>query len=107
MDHAKALQVIAYNTTARNRFVGTPGHERTVDYLYKQLTHPSLGGYYNVTLQRWTGRISKSATGSLVVAGKNISIQVGDFSPSGTFKASLALIPNRGCNQVSEKSIRF
>lgn len=107
MSHTKALQAIAFNTKARNRFTGTLGHNRTVDYLYKQLTDPSLGGYYNVTLQPFIARIMKSASGSLFEAGKNISINVADFSPSGTFQTSLALIPNRGCNQVRERRTRF
>jgi hypothetical protein len=101
MNHAKALEAIAYNTTGRNRLMGTPGLEGTVDYLYKQLTHPSLGGYYNVTLQPWSGLVQKSGNGSLFVNGKNTSVTIGAYSPSGTFSAPLALAGNLGCNEVS------
>jgi carboxypeptidase Q len=101
MNHAKALEAIAYNTTGRNRLMGSPGHERTVDYLYKQLTHPSLGGYYNVTLQPWSGIVQKSGTGSLFVNGKNTSITIGGYSPSGTSRAPLSLAGNLGCNEVN------
>jgi carboxypeptidase Q len=104
LSHAKALQAIAYNTTGRNRLMGSPGHEGTVDYLYKQLTHPSLGGYYNVTLQPWSGVVQKSGTGSLFVNGKNTSITIGTYSPSGTFRAPLSLANNLGCNEVSDKN---
>jgi len=100
LNHAKVLEAIAYNTTGRNRLMGTPGHEGTVRYLYGQLTHPSLGGYYNVTLQPWNGVLQKSATGSLVVNGFNKTVVIGQMSPSGTFSASFALVNNLGCNLV-------
>jgi hypothetical protein len=84
--------------------MGSLGHEATVDYLYKQLTDPSLGGYYNVTLQPWSGIVQKSGTGSLFVNGKNTSITIGSYSPSGTYRAPLALAGNLGCNEVSDES---
>lgn len=102
MNHAKALEAIAYNTTGRNRVIGSPGHEATVKYIHDQLTQPSLEGYYNVTLQEFSARIVKSATGSLIVNGKNLSINIGGYSQSGTFNASLALAGNLGCTEVSE-----
>lgn len=101
MNHAKALEAIAYNTTGRNRVMGSPGHEATVKYIYDQLTDASLEDYYRVTLQEFTARILKGATGSLVVNGKNTSIIVGDYSPSGTVNGSLALAGNLGCTEVS------
>lgn len=104
MNHAKALEAIAYNTTGRNRLMGSPGHEQTVDYLYKQLTHPSLGGYYNVTLQPWNGIVQKSANGSLFINEKNTSFTIGTYSPSGTFRAPLALAGNLGCDLVSDET---
>lgn len=102
MNHAKALEAIAYNTTGRNRVMGSSGHDRTVKYIYDQLTHPSLGGYYNVTLQPFSSRVQTSAAGSLIVDGKNTSFSIGNYSPSGTFSAPLALVGNLGCNEVSE-----
>lgn len=104
MNHAKALEAIAYNTTGRNRVIGSPGHEATVKYIYDQLTQPSLEGYYNVTLQEFSARIVKSATGSLIVNGKNLSINIGGYSPSGTLNASLALAGNLGCTEVSDSN---
>lgn len=104
MNHAKALEAIAYNTTDRNRVLGSPGHEGTVKYIYDQLTQPSLEGYYNVALQEFTARVQKSGTASLFLNGKNTTISVGTFSPSATFNASLALTANLGCNEVSDRN---
>ncbi|TID20246.1 putative aminopeptidase y [Venturia nashicola] len=104
MDHAKALESIAFNTTARNRVMGSPGDKATVKYIYDRLTDVSLKDYYNVTLQEFSFRLSENATGTLYVNGKNTSIRIGDYSPSGTVNGSLALVNNLGCNETDYPS---
>lgn len=103
INHAKALEAIAYNTTGRNRVIGSPGHEATVKYIYDQLIHASLGDYYKVTLQPFFHVFVVNATGSLFVNGKNTSIDLADYSPSGKVNGTLALAQNLGCTEVSNQ----
>ncbi|KAF2396070.1 putative aminopeptidase Y [Trichodelitschia bisporula] len=92
---AKTLETIAYSTPARNRLMGTKGHNDTVTYLYNQLTALN---YYNVTLQPWQGLIQLSGTAALFVNTWNISTIVAQFSPSGNISAPLTAVANLGCN---------
>jgi hypothetical protein len=82
--------------------MGTPGHEGTVRYLYSQLTHPSLGGYYNVTLQPWEGLIQEKGSVDFFANNVNTSSIVAQFSPStsGTITRPIVLVNNLGCNTV-------
>jgi len=81
---------------------GTPGHVATVKYIVDQLNHPSVGGYYNVTLQDWNATVQESGSAGFVANDKNQSIVLAEFSPStvGTVVAPLVVVGNSGCNST-------
>lgn len=94
---AKTLEGFAYATAERNRLIGTPGHNATVNWIYD--TIKSFPDYYTVSLQPFDLSVGVSAT--LSVDDKPLEVFAVGLSPSGTAKGPLVHIPNLACDEVS------
>lgn len=93
------LQNFAYATDGRNRYIGTPGHNATVNYLVDTL---SALDYYDVEVQPFT---VPSASGALSVAGVSYEVAPMTFTAEGTVSGPVVLVSNLGCDPVSWISI--
>jgi hypothetical protein len=110
---AEKLQEIAYATPGKNRAIGTPGHEATVEYIKSQLDT----SYYDVTLQPVELSIGDSATlkvnnATVEVRGSQVPTiheTYTDFvhqafattlAPGGNVTGPLVVVPNLGCEEV-------
>ena len=99
MGHAQALEDIAYSTPDRNRVMGSPGHQGTLDYLLEKLGQ--LSDYFDVSVQEfpvvfWEG------TGKLSVGDKTLGeINPFRYSPSESVSGKLVHVDSNGCNSVS------
>ncbi|KAF2129136.1 Zn-dependent exopeptidase [Dothidotthia symphoricarpi CBS 119687] len=94
---SQKLQDIAYSYPERNRVMGSPGHNDTVNWLKAELE--SLDGYYDVELQEFwsyvmlSGEINKFAVGN----NSNVTASIFDYSASGNATASLVAVNDLGC----------
>ena len=89
------FQDFAYSHEGRNRYIGSPGHNLTVNYLYDTLV---ATGYYDVSIQPFT---VDSIAGNLTVNGVAIASAPMSFSPEGIPSAGLVPVANVGCDAVS------
>jgi hypothetical protein len=90
------FQDFAYSWSGRNRYIGTPGHNKTVNYIYDALL---ATGYYDVKFQEFT--ISTPINETVVVNGESIKTAAMAFSQAGDVTAPLGLVANLGCDAVS------
>lgn len=90
------LQDFAYSWEGRNRLIGTPGHNKTVNYLYDTLV---ATGYYDVAFQEFV--IASPENETVIIAGQSIETAAMSFSQAGDFTAPLAKVANLGCDAVS------
>lgn len=88
----RILQDFAYATPGRNRLIGTPGHQSTVDYLVNTL---KALDYYDVSTQAFN--VSTSA-GNVTIDGKPLESQPMTGTPAGTPSAPIVLVANVGCD---------
>ena len=93
---AEKLQEIAYSTKAKNRVIGSEGHEKTVAYIKSQLDT----NYYDVTLQGVELSVGVNAT--LSANNKTIAAFASTLAPAGQASGQLVAIPNLGCDEVSQ-----
>lgn len=91
---AEILQAIAYATEGKNRVIGSPGHEATVEYIKSQLDTE----YYDVTLQGVELSVGVNAT--LVANNKTIEAYTTTLAPAGSASGPLVAIPNLGCEEA-------
>lgn len=89
------LQDFAYATEGRNRYIGTPGHNATVNYLVDTL---DALDYYDIEVQPFT---VPSASGTLSVSEVSYEVAPMTFTPEGTVSAPVILVSNLGCDAVS------
>ncbi|KAH7117972.1 hypothetical protein B0J11DRAFT_96698 [Dendryphion nanum] len=92
---AQALQKQAFAYPARNRLMGTAGHNDTVKYIVKELE--ALDGYYKIELQKFSALVQLNGTASLSINGVETTPGQFDYSPSGNTTAPLAVVSNLGC----------
>ena len=93
--YEQQLEDFAYATPERNRLIGTPGHDNTINYLYDTV---SQLGYYDVYRQPFS-TISSSGNASLVIDDADQGAEYFDLSPSGSaIDTPFVAIPNLGCN---------
>jgi len=97
--HSQILEDIAYATEDRNRFIGTPGHVGTGDYVVAQLE--ALGGYYDISIQNFTVLAQTEGNGNLSVNGVDQAAALYEYSPGGNITASIIPVANLGCEAVS------
>ena len=86
------LQDFAYSHPGRNRYIGSPGHNATVNYLVDTLTKT---GYYDVAVQPFT---VPSASSNLTVGGTSYDSIPMTFTAEGSPKGTLVAISNFGCD---------
>lgn len=91
---AEILQAIAYATEGKNRVIGSPGHEATVEYIQSQLDTE----YYDVTLQGVELSVGVNAT--LTANNKTIEAYTTTLAPAGDATGPLVAIPNLGCEEA-------
>lgn len=92
MRKGQILEDFAYATEGRNRYIGTPGHQSTVDYLVSTL---NATGYYDVSTQEFT---VPSARADFRVANATVTVSPMSFSASGNPTAQLVAVANVGCD---------
>ncbi|KAH9209276.1 putative leucine aminopeptidase 2 [Leptodontidium sp. 2 PMI_412] len=88
----RTLQGFAYATAERNRYIGSPGHNATVNWLVDTLT---ATGYYDVSVQPFDVE-SSGATGT--ANGAPLAVQAMTGTPAGTPSGELVKVANIGCN---------
>lgn len=93
---AIALESFAYDTPQRNRQIGTPGHNTTVNWLKNTLVQ--YGSYYKTYFQPYPMLLHVAA--NLTVNEKSLEVYALGMSPSGKAKGPLVHIPNLGCAKV-------
>lgn len=96
------LQDFAYSTPGRNRYIGTEGHNKTVNYLYDTLL---ATGYYDVFIQEFVVDLPVNET--VIVDGISLEVAAMSFSQGADFTAALVKVPNLGCDAVRYFSDSF
>lgn len=89
------MQDFAYATEGRNRYIGTPGHNATVNYLVDTL---AATGYYDIEVQPFT---VPSASADLSINGVTYEAAPMIFTAAGAPSSPLVLVANIGCDAVS------
>ncbi|KAH8821348.1 putative leucine aminopeptidase 2 [Xylogone sp. PMI_703] len=88
---AQTLEGFAYSTPQRNRVIGSPGHEATINWVVDSL---KALDYYNVTTQLFTVPLG---TSSFTAGGVTYESILMTFTPAGNPVAPLVAVPNLGC----------
>ena len=86
----------AYSHPGKNRYIGTPGHNLTVNYLYDTLV---ATGYYDVSIQPFY--VDSIDSESASVNGAEIEAAAMESTPGGIVTAPLVPVANTGCDAVS------
>lgn len=95
MAKAQLFEDFAYSTAERNRVVGSPGLDSSLQYVVDTLTALD---YYNVTTQNFT---IPQGSSSLIIHGTTYVSSAFTFSPAGSVVAQLVPVANLGCNAAS------
>jgi len=90
------LQAIAYATPDRNRAIYTPGHERTIEWIYNQMK--ALGDYYDVYFHEF--QLAQPYGNFTTSDGASTNAIALTFSPLGSVTAPVVYVPNLGCAEV-------
>lgn len=94
---AEILEDFAYSTPGKNRVIGSPGHQATIDYIHDTIAQ--FPAYYTVELQPLPLAIGESA--NVTANNKTIEAYAVTLAPSGHVSGPLVAIPNLGCEEVS------
>lgn len=94
MAKAQLFEDFAYSTPERNRVVGSPGLNASLQYVVDTLTALD---YYDITLQNFTIPTSSS---SFSIDGTVYESSAFTFSPAGNVVAPVVAVANLGCNAV-------
>lgn len=94
---AKKLEAIAYATPTRNRVIGSPGHNATINFIKDIIA--SYSHYYTYYLQPFDLYLGVSA--NLTVNDAALEVYAVGLSPSGAVKAPVVVATNLGCEAVS------
>lgn len=97
LEKAKHLESLAYATPQRNRVIGSPGHQATVDWI--KSTIEKYPDYYTVSLQPFDLLLGVSA--NLTVNGSPLEVYAVSLSPAGNISGEVVVIPNFACSPVS------
>lgn len=87
------LEDIAYSTPLRNRVIGSPGHEATLDWIESYLE--DLSDYYTYYRQPFKTLFAHSE-GNLTVFGNDIGT-IFEYSPAGSVEAEFVPVDDLGC----------
>jgi hypothetical protein len=97
---AKHLEGLAYATPERNRLIGTPGHQATIDWIKEIIG--KFPEYYTITEQPFDLALGISAN----LTNNEVAMEafaVG-LAPAGDVSGPLVYVPNLGCATVSRVS---
>lgn len=94
---AKKLEGFAYATEERNRLIGTPGHNATINWIKDTIA--SFPDYYSVYLQPFD--LSLGVSANLTVNDVALEVFAVGLSPQGTISGEIVHIPNLACEAVS------
>lgn len=97
----QTLQDFAYATEGRNRYIGSQGHNSTVNWLIDTL---SATGYYDIEKQSFT---VPDASASLSVNNVTYEAAPMTFTAAGAPTGSLVAVANIGCDAVSLRLTSF
>lgn len=90
------LQDFAFATEERNRYIGSPGHNATVNYIYELFA--ALPKYYTAYIQPFT---VSNPSSDLTVPGYGNGTVVSEpmtYAPPGKVTAALVSVANTGCD---------
>ncbi|KAH6665511.1 putative leucine aminopeptidase 2 [Halenospora varia] len=90
---AKILEGFAYSTPQRNRLIGTPGHNSTINWIKGIIE--SFPDYYTVSLQPFDLALGVSA--NLTNNGVAMEAFAVGLAPGGHVTGPLTYVPNLGC----------
>lgn len=94
MAKVQLFEDFAYSTAERNRMVGSPGLESSLQYVLDSLTALD---HYDITIQNFSIPTSSSSLSIDVTAYASSPFT---FSPAGVVAAPLVAVANLGCNSV-------
>jgi carboxypeptidase Q len=89
------FQDFAYATEGRNRVIGSPGHNATVNYLINTI---SALNYYDIEVQPFT---VPSASADLSVNSVVYEVAPMTFTAEGTPQGPVVVVSNLGCDAVN------
>jgi hypothetical protein len=98
LSKAKKLESIAYSTAERNRVIGSPGHNATINYIKDTIA--SFPSYYSYSLQPFD--LSLGVSANLTLDAADVEAFAVGLSPAGSVKAKVVHVANLGCEAVSE-----
>ncbi|TVY21126.1 Leucine aminopeptidase 2 [Lachnellula arida] len=90
---AKILEDFAYSTPQRNRLIGTPGHNATVNWITDTIAQ--FPNYYTYYLEPFD--LSLGVSANLTNNGSSMEVFAVGLSPAGHVSGPLVYVPNLGC----------
>lgn len=94
-EKAHLFERFAYDSPAKNRVIGSEGHQATIDYITK--TIKQYPKYYTITQQPMP--LSVGVEANVTINGRDVSAYAVGLAPGGTASGSLVAIPNLGCEE--------
>jgi len=93
---ANILEGFAFATKERNRLIGTPSHNVTVNWIKDTIAQYS--DYYDYYLQPFD--LSLGISANLTVNDAPLEVFAVGLAPGGSVSGSIVHIPNLGCDAV-------
>jgi len=94
---AEQLEALAYATPQRNRIIGSPGHNATINWIVD--TIKKYPEYYTYELQPFDLRLGVG--GNLTLNGVSKEAYTTDLSAEGSAEGEVVVIKNLACDLVS------
>lgn len=98
LEKAKHLEGLAYATKERNRVIGSPGHNATINWI--KSTIEKYPDYYTVALQPFD--LSLGVSANLTLNDAPTEVFAVSLSPQGSVTGEVVVIPNLACDAVSK-----
>jgi hypothetical protein len=93
---ANILEGFAFATKERNRLIGTPGHNSTVNWIKDTIMQ--YPDYYDYYLQPFN--LSLGISANLTINNAPLEVFAVGLAPGGSVSGSIVHIPNLGCDAV-------
>jgi hypothetical protein len=93
---ANILERFAFATKERNRLIGTPGHNATVNWIKDTIAQ--YPDYYDYYLQPFD--LSLGISANLTINNAPLEVFAVGLAPGGSVSGSIVHIPNLGCDAV-------
>ncbi|TVY37531.1 putative leucine aminopeptidase [Lachnellula subtilissima] len=98
---AKILEDFAYSTPERNRLIGTPGHNATVNWIKDTIAQ--FPDYYTYYLEAF--ELSLGVSANLTNNGTPMEAFAVGLSPAGHVSGPLVYVPNLGCESADFSAV--